>query len=563
MTRLVDSHGKVSIGMERYIRRFLSGKGLTQDLFEEGRFFSVEKGDTYYQDLDFSKGLYDSLRRKWQRSKVVGDKIPKLYTQYDQVFANFPEARIIFISRNLIDVANSYKRRAENAADKAWSESRDALAAIDDWNNANSLTLAGMDRYPGKIYVLSYESLFLEHRGLDELFNFIGLEPGSAVRARFQRQIEKSKNIVSKRTEILSGSEKLSVCLRADTDSFRRLIENVVVLPLILQVESGKTEGSEISTAKVRSIREGPLPGSGAAAARELKEGKFQESDRAIVDYQYVDLPGSDASAHTLVRGPIPVDLAKDFIACVGGAHTLGRFVQSPYPALLQKQLDIPVLNLGHGGGKPEFYLQSEAFIDVINKAKCAVVQVMSARGSPNRFLTPTSHTHNIMKIAEGISSSKNPIFVDAAYGKLLKQCQPERVLEAINETRANWVAEMGNLLDRIQVPKILFWFSVRTPSYVERFDNPHALLGDYPELVTESMIEALKPKVQGYVECITKEGLPNALVAANCGASVAALPRQPERSFNSYYPSPEMHVAAADALAPNVRKLMLSSVAS
>ena len=160
------------------------------------------------------------------------------------------------------------------------------IGCIDDWNNANSLTLAGMDRYPGKIYVLSYESLFLEHRGLDELFNFIGLEPGSAVRARFQRQIEKSKNIVSKRTEILSGSEKLSVCLRADTDSFRRLIERIVVLPLILQVESGKTEGSEISTAKVRSIREGPLPGSGAAAARELKEGKFQESDRAIVDYQ-------------------------------------------------------------------------------------------------------------------------------------------------------------------------------------------------------------------------------------------------------------------------------------
>jgi hypothetical protein len=557
LTTLVDAHADISVGMERYLSRFLTGKGLTPDLFEEERFFSVEPGDTFYDDLEFAKPLYKSLRSKWQRSLVFGDKIPRLYTRYDHVFENFPDARIIFLSRNLIDVANSYKRRAEDASDQEWSENRGAGVAIDDWNNANSLTLAAIERYPGKIYVLSYESLFVEHRGLDELFGFVGLKPGSDVRAHFQKQLAMSKKIIARRSESLSEAEKLAVCLRADTDSFRQLIEKAAVLPSAVQSESRQAGGSKTKPANTRAVRERPLLNSGQVASTGLKEGKYQESDRAIVDYQYANLPGTDTSVRSVVRGPIPADLSADFIACVGGAHTLGRFVQSPYPALLQKQLGIPVLNLGHGGGKPEFYLQSKGFIEVINKAQCAVIQVMSARGSPNRFLTPTSHTHNMMKIAEGISSDKNPLFVDNAYRKLLQQRDPETIREAINETRAHWLSEMENLLDQISIPKVLFWFSVRTPAYVEGFDSPNALLGDYPHLVTDVMIDTLKAKVDGYVECVSKKGLPNALRDRNSGAPVEVLAWQSDPSYNHYYPSPEMHVLAADALAPALRKMM------
>ncbi len=563
LTTLVDAHPEISVGMERYLSRFLTGKGLTPDLFEEDRFFSVEQGDTFYNNLEFAKPLYKSLRSKWQRSLVVGDKIPKLYTRYDHVFQNFPDARIIFVSRNLIDVANSYKRRAEDASDQEWSENRGAGVAINDWNDANSLTLDAIERHPGRIYVLSYESLFLEHRGLDELFDFIGLKPGSDVSAHFEKQLRISKKIIANRSETLNETEKLAVCLRADTDSFRRLIDKAAVLPSSVQPEPSNASRPEIRSANIRAGRQRSLLNAGLAASTELKEGKYQESDRAIVDYQYVNLPGTDVNVQSVVRGPIPADLSADFIACIGGAHTLGRFVQTPYPALLQKQLGIPVLNLGHGGGKPEFYLQSKGFIEVINKAKCVVVQVMSARGSPNRFLKPTSHTHNMMKIVESISPDGRPVFVDAAYRKLLQHCERDTIREAIHETRAHWLAEMGNLLDRISAKKILFWFSVRTPSYVEGFDTPHALLGDYPHLVTDVMIDALKPRVQGYVECVTRQGLPNPLLNANTGVPVAVLPWQANPSSNYYYPSPEMHVAAADALTPALRGLMQSVAVS
>jgi hypothetical protein len=560
LTTLVDAHAEIAVGMERYLNRFLTGKGLTPDLFEEERFFSIEHGDTFYDNLEFAKPLYKSLRSKWQRSLVFGDKIPKLYTRYDRIFQNFPEARIIFVSRNLIDVANSYKRRAEDESDQEWSENRGAVVAIDDWNNANSLTLSAIERYPSKIYVLSYESLFLEHRGLDELFDFIGLKPGSAVCAHFQKQQDMSKKIIARRSESLSGPEKLAVCLRADTDSFRSLVEKAAVLPLAAQLESRNASGTRIKLENKRAVSQTPILNPASIATTGPKDGKYQESDRAIVDYQYANLPGTDANVQSLVRGPVPTDLSADFIACIGGAHTLGRFVQSPYPALLQKQMGIPVLNLGHGGGKPEFYLQSKGFIEVINKAKCVVIQVMSARGSPNRFLKPTSHAHNMMKLAEGIVSDKNPLFVDAAYRKLLQQREPQAVREAINETRAHWLAEMGDLLDRISIQKVLFWFSVRTPAYVEGFDSAHTLLGDYPHLVNEAMIDALKFKVHEYVECVTEEGLPNALRDRNSGALVAVLPWQSDPGHNHYYPSPEMHAAACDALMPAVRKVLQSA---
>jgi hypothetical protein len=533
--------------MERYISRFLSGKGLSPDLFEEERFFSVAKGDTFYDELDFYKSLYEALRLKWGRSALVGDKIPKLYLKYEQVFERFPEARVIFISRNLIDVATSYKRRAEDQADHAWSGDRDAMRAIDDWNAANSQTLAAIERFPKQLYVLSYESFFIEEKGLNELFSFAGLEPTLDVRKHFEFQMQRSGAIRAQRTENLSATEKLAICTRADLPSFRHLLEKCSVLPSGAQrapAKSSKASPPKMANASARAR-------ANADGAR--KVGKYQDPDSAICDYKYAQLLGTE----TLIRGPIPEDLSGGFIAYLGAAQTFGRFVEHPYPSLLQQQLGVPALNLGHGGGKPEFYLRSKGLLEIINRAKCAVIQVMSARGSPNRFLKPTSYLHNVMTIADGIPARKNPVFVDGAYRTLLKEIAPEKLREAIVETRANWLVEMRKLLDRISVPKLLFWFSVRDPAYVEKFGDLDALLGAYPHLVTEAMITALRRSTQGYVECVSNLGMPYDLLDAKTHKPVDVFPWQSTPSVNYYYPSAEMHAAAAESLAPALARMM------
>jgi len=563
LVKLFNAHGEIAIGMERYISRFLSGKGLSPELFEEKRFFSVEKGDTFYDDLDYFKPLYESLQKKWQHSLVIGDKIPKLYTKYGQLFERFPEARIVFVARNLIDVASSYKRRAEDETDQEWSHRRDATKAIDDWNSANLQTLSAKEQYPNQVYVLSYESLFIHNRGIEELFKFIDLEPTDTVLKHFQIEMKKSSAVRAQRIEILSADEKLAICLRADSRSFRQLLNTIPAAafaapppappPAPAQLRASPPKAT-VKSAPARQQSAAKLPSAPPKGGNgEAKSGKYQDSDRAIVDYEYALLPGTG----TLVRGPLPKDLSAGFIACLGGAHTLGRFVQLPYPAILQTQLNTPVLNLGHGGGKPEFYLQSPGIVEVLNKARCVVVQVMSARGSPNRFLKPTSISHNIMSIAHGISAVKNPAFVDGAYRTLLKQLDTGKLKEAVAETRSNWLLDMGRLLDRITVPKLLFWFSVRTPAYVTMFDTLDALLGEYPQLVTDEMIAVLKPKANDYAQCISTSGMPYTLRDAKSHEPVNVFPWQPEPAMNNYYPSAEMHGMAAESLAPAIRRLI------
>lgn len=244
LVRLLDSHRHVAIGMERYIARFVSGEALTPELFEEKRFFTVEKGDTFYKSLEFRKPLYNALRKKWQSSLVVGDKIPKLYTHYERVFENFPAAQVVFMSRNLIDVANSYKKRAEDPADKTWPEKRGVVAAIEDWNSANALTLAAMQRFPGKIHVISHESLFLERKGIKELFDFVGVKPGKSVQRHFEKSQSKSATVGARRSEGLSVAEKLAICTKADTESFRKLFEATAVPPSTAQRIPKKAAGA-------------------------------------------------------------------------------------------------------------------------------------------------------------------------------------------------------------------------------------------------------------------------------------------------------------------------------
>jgi hypothetical protein len=380
--------------------------------------------------------------------------------------------------------------------------------------------------------------------------------------------LRRSGDISAKRSEVLSAAEKLSICRRAESAAFSRLLDKKPLAAAQARPAAGHASKPITPRVAGQGARNAPVNLGGTAPAtrganglaksgvRALKRtgvDKFQAADRAILDYQYVKLPGTEV----LVRGPLPADLSGGFVACLGGAHTLGRFIEHPYPALLQQQLGVPVLNLGNGGGKPEFYLQSSGLLEVVNRAKCVVIQVMSALGSPNRLLQPTSMTHNAVRIADGIPTPKNPVSGDSAYRILIKHVTPEILHEVVGETRGNWLAQMGTLLDGITVPKVLFWYSVRTPAYTEKFDNSDALLGDYPQLVTDTMITELRPKAQGYVECISSAGMPYELREATSQEPAAVFPWQADPAVNHYYPSAEMHTSAAEQLAPAVQGLM------
>jgi hypothetical protein len=134
-----------------------------------------------------------------------------------------------------------------------------------------------------------------------------------------------------------------------------------------------------------------------------------------------------------------------------------------------------------------------------------------------------------------------------------------------IDETRRAWVESYRTLLQAITCPTVLLWFSTRTPDYQEDPRTLRGLFGEFPQLVTREMVASVVPMCSGYVECTTTRGTPQPLISRFTGLPVTVDPAADRGdlgggkpwSRNHYYPSPEMHEDAAEALVPALSPLI------
>jgi hypothetical protein len=268
----------------------------------------------------------------------------------------------------------------------------------------------------------------------------------------------------------------------------------------------------------------------------------YQHRDGHIVDYQMFKL-----FPRLELRGPKPpLDLGSFFV-CIGGAQTFGRFCDRPFPTILSDGLGLPVLNLGAAGAGPLFFLRRPRLLEYINRGRFAIVQVMSGRSEGNSYFESFG-TGYLTRRSDGAKAVAEP-----AYQELLETKGAQFVRELVRETRANWLRHYRVLLEKIEVPTILFWFSQRSPDYSEDYSDVYALFGRFPQLVNATMMAKLKTQADDYVECVTSRGLPQPLFDRISGAetTVTDLPHVggQVRTHNTYYPSPQMHEDAASAL--------------
>lgn len=234
-------------------------------------------------------------------------------------------------------------------------------------------------------------------------------------------------------------------------------------------------------------------------------------------------------------RGP-PPDLSKPYFTCLGSAYTFGRYCENPYPRLLSRSLNIPALNMGRGGVSPAFYLQGELLTHLNNSVFC-IIQIMSARafdGSDKIYPNVEENAHQLWRTV--IKDQK-------------------ALLEAVTAARDRYVVQMIQLLTAITVPKILFWFSKRTPTYQINFKNLHQVFGHAPQLVNQDMVDQIKPYTDRYVTCVTDSGLPHDLIKDQTLVYINNVNGMSCK--NSYYPSQQMHLEAATSLEPAARSLI------
>jgi hypothetical protein len=264
----------------------------------------------------------------------------------------------------------------------------------------------------------------------------------------------------------------------------------------------------------------------------------YQNLDAPHFDYDLWRVPGLPGE----FRGPA-VDPERPFIAFVGAAQTFGRFCQQPFPTLVGQALRIQSLNLGVGGAGPRFF-DTPGFIDWMNRASLVVVQVVAARSEGNSFFdnSATGNGHGV-RLSDGKEMRFEEFLADLAAAG-----DTEARDQAIRESRNNYVKRYITLLRKVAKPKVLLWLSVRRPE-----EGEDSMV--FPHFVDQAAVNEIRNFTDAYVECASDEGLPQRLWDGD--ESIDGAYAKDGHLMNNYYPSPEMHMAAAALLTSACRAFL------
>lgn len=261
-----------------------------------------------------------------------------------------------------------------------------------------------------------------------------------------------------------------------------------------------------------------------------------------------------------IFRGPQP-DLRTGYLCFLGATHTFGRYAEAPFPALAGTALDVRVLNLGAEGAGPGFFLSDPEVLRAASGSTVCVIQAMCATAISNRMFIVRPR-RNIR--LQAVSDTLRGIYPEVDFDRFSYVYPMLRHLMAIdaarfrlveNEMKCAWISRTQMLLNALQAPTILLWFARRAPDRDSSSETGDSTA--YPFFVDRAMIDTVRPAANGYVEIVTERGLPQDLCVD--GQPVLFRPNGIPIDQNRDFPSPEMHADVADALIPEIRRLMSS----
>ena len=303
--------------------------------------------------------------------------------------------------------------------------------------------------------------------------------------------------------------------------------------------------------------------------------GKFYQTDDIdLIDYELYNLED------ITLRGPKSnYTNYSHYISYIGAGQTFGRYCKHPFPNLIGSKLDIGTLNFGRGGAGPTYFLNQPTILEYVNRSELAVVQVMSARSISNSIFESLLGGSMGLKLPKRKKMRSERVFKQLFDGKDPRGKNYEFVFNLIKETRQNYLDATLKLLQKINVPKILFWFSVRTPEkcaelswwdfVMMRATNQSDLIkkvcrkipifhnytyppvGIFPHFVNREMFEIMKSGSDFAVECSSDIGLPQ-IISDSQGKVIRK---------NDYYASPEMQKQAAEFLIPVCQQILATKL--
>ncbi|HEX3864591.1 MAG TPA: sulfotransferase [Stellaceae bacterium] len=231
--RLIAEHPQIVLGVERYAHLAFKKGGINPDLFEKKRFFDLRPGDTFYQTFDFNS-YYDVVaRRRFDDAIWVGDKLPLLDLDYKGVEENFERAHLLYIVRNIIDVAGSYQKRAEDPTDDTWNATLDYRRAVHDWYKSIKATLEflALKNRRTQVSVILYDDLFLQRADLGCIFDWLNLSVDKSLNDQYDRLLARSNELDARRGDCLNSAQRQYISMHAPFGLYRQLLEKRLIVP--------------------------------------------------------------------------------------------------------------------------------------------------------------------------------------------------------------------------------------------------------------------------------------------------------------------------------------------
>ena len=256
-------------------------------------------------------------------------------------------------------------------------------------------------------------------------------------------------------------------------------------------------------------------------------------------------------TSRLLFRGPRRA-LDRPYVAVLGGTETYGKYVRRPYPALIEAETGLPVVNLGCVNAGLDVYLNEPAVTDIAAAAEVAVVQLVGAHNLSNRFYTvhPRRNDRFLSASPQLRSMFRDVEFTDFHFTRhmlmTLQAASPDRFEQVADDLRAAWVARMKQLLARLQTKVVLLWMAGHPPP--ER--GCATGLTEEPTLVDAAMIAAVRPLSTAYVEAVSS---PAALARGVEGMAFNPL----DSLAAAGLPGPAVHEEVARKLSPIVDRLL------
>lgn len=281
----------------------------------------------------------------------------------------------------------------------------------------------------------------------------------------------------------------------------------------------------------------------------------FDTAGRGGLDY----LPCRYGRSRLHFRGPRR-RLIGEYALFLGGSETYGRFIEKPFPALLEQETGIKCVNFGWQNAGVDAFLNDSTVIDIAAKARVTVVQVMGAQNMSNRFYTVHSRRNDRFLNASGLMKQmfRDVDFTEYAFNRhllsSLRQLSPERYLMIRDELKSAWLARMRHLLQAIGGRTILLWFSDHAPDAGAETGPAGQVraddLGHDPLFIDRPMLELLRPLVTELVEVTAS---PAALAQGTQGMIFAPM----EAPAAAGMLGPVSHQEAANRLRPVLTRLM------